>query len=323
MVISRYSATLLLLSPVAAAKNSVLASATAIAESTAKLAITGYVSAVSPDLSAPSAVAARWNRPYICEPISRLRCAAARVTVTFSPAASPTAAAGRTGIRAADRLVERRQPPVGAGHRRRPARPTVAVAVAGVVGHPGMLVAGIGGRPRRVVPRITPALRAPVVTPRSGHATILPHRGDRSATGDRCGYACPGQALWVAMDSVTESAEQGAAAGPSGSVVDRPADLEAVLMGAVEQARAAIVEFSGENTVGEYLGAGFDDPTAATHRFLADSAGLPGLAVGGRRGRLPRCHPRHRQRSGAGAGADGAAGAEVGAVAGAGPSPAI
>ena len=41
IVISRYSATLLLLSPDAAAKNRVLASATAIAESTAKLAITG------------------------------------------------------------------------------------------------------------------------------------------------------------------------------------------------------------------------------------------------------------------------------------------
>ena len=78
------------------------------------------------------------------------------------------------------------------------------------------------------------------------------------------------------MDSVTESAEQGAAAGPTGSVVDRPADLEAVLLGAVEQARAAIVEFSGENTVGEYLGAGFDDPTAATHRFLAALPGYQG-----------------------------------------------
>jgi hypothetical protein len=56
---------------------------------------------------------------------------------------------------------------------------------------------------------------------------------------------------------------------------DRP-DLEAVLLGAVEQARAAIVEFSGENTVGEYLGASFEDPTAATHRFLADMPGYRG-----------------------------------------------
>ena len=79
-----------LLSPVAAAKNSVLARATAIAESTAKLAITGQVSAVRPDLSAPSAVAARCTIEYIRSPISRLRIAAARVTVMRSPALSPT-----------------------------------------------------------------------------------------------------------------------------------------------------------------------------------------------------------------------------------------
>jgi hypothetical protein len=79
-----------LLSPEAAAKNSVSASATAIAASTAKFATTGHVSAVSPDLSAPSAVAARCTRPYILEPISRLRCAAALVTVTRSPDPAPT-----------------------------------------------------------------------------------------------------------------------------------------------------------------------------------------------------------------------------------------
>ena len=82
----------------AAAKNSVLASATAIAASTAKLATTGQVSAVRPDLSAPSAVAARCTSQYIREPISRLRCAAARVTVTRSPAAGT--AARRVGVRA-------------------------------------------------------------------------------------------------------------------------------------------------------------------------------------------------------------------------------
>ncbi|HET6732446.1 DUF3027 domain-containing protein [Mycobacterium sp.] len=64
------------------------------------------------------------------------------------------------------------------------------------------------------------------------------------------------------MDSVTDT-------------TDRP-DLEAVLKGAVEQARAAIVEISGENTVGEYLGASLEDPTAATHRFLADMPGYRG-----------------------------------------------
>src|ERR1700751_6310806 len=94
MVINRYSATLDLLSPVAAAKNSVLASATAIAASTAKFATTGHVSAVRPDLSAPSAVAARCTIQYIREPISRLRCAAALGTVTFCPAPCPTVGGG-------------------------------------------------------------------------------------------------------------------------------------------------------------------------------------------------------------------------------------
>jgi hypothetical protein len=59
-------------------------------------------------------------------------------------------------------------------------------------------------------------------------------------------------------------------------VAQRPADLEAVLMGAVEQARAALAEFSGPETIGEYLGASFEDPTSATHRFLADMPGYRG-----------------------------------------------
>lgn len=77
-----------------------LANATAIAASTAKLATTGQVSAVRPDLSAPSAVAARCTIQYIREPISRLRSAAARVTVIRSPATGPS----RRGAGAAVRL---------------------------------------------------------------------------------------------------------------------------------------------------------------------------------------------------------------------------
>ncbi len=73
------------------------------------------------------------------------------------------------------------------------------------------------------------------------------------------------------VDSVTESAEDG----PVAPVTEPPADLEAVLMGAVELARTAIVEHSGD-TVGEYLGATFDDSTAATHRFLANLPGYQG-----------------------------------------------
>ena len=49
-------------------------------------------------------------------------------------------------------------------------------------------------------------------------------------------------------------------------------------------------------------------------------ARLPGLAVGGGGRGLPRCRPRHGQRSGPGAGTDGAAGASVGAVGGTRPA---
>jgi hypothetical protein len=52
--------------------------------------------------------------------------------------------------------------------------------------------------------------------------------------------------------------------------------LEALLMGAVEQARTALGEFSGADTVGEYLGATFEDPSSATHRFLANLTGYRG-----------------------------------------------
>src|SRR6478735_1916549 len=124
-----------------------------------------------------------------------------------------------------------------------------------------MTSAVVGGRPWRVVAILTRTPRVPVVTPRSGHATILPHRGGSGRAGDRCGSTFAGRALLIAMDSVDTE--------------DRP-DLEAVLMGAVEQARAAIIEFSGEDTLGEYLGASFEDPTAATHRFLADMPGYRG-----------------------------------------------
>ena len=73
------------------------------------------------------------------------------------------------------------------------------------------------------------------------------------------------------VDSVTESTEDGSAA----QAIEPSADLETVLTGAVDLARAAIVEHSGD-TVGEYLGATFDDPSAATHRFLANLPGYQG-----------------------------------------------
>ena len=95
------------------------------------------------------------------------------------------------------------------------------------------------------------------------------------------------------MDSVTEPDQQSEpdpvqdearepapaqdrVAAPDPASAETPPDLAVVLTGAVDAARAAIVEFSGEGTVGEYLGAGFEDPASATHRFLAELPGYRG-----------------------------------------------
>jgi hypothetical protein len=77
------------------------------------------------------------------------------------------------------------------------------------------------------------------------------------------------------MDSITEPAEH-AAMGMTAPAADGSADLATVLTGAVDAARAAIIEFSGDGVVGEYLGASFDEPAAATHRFLAVMPGYQG-----------------------------------------------
>jgi Protein of unknown function (DUF3027) len=55
-----------------------------------------------------------------------------------------------------------------------------------------------------------------------------------------------------------------------------PPELATVFTGAVELARVAIVEGSGDDTVGDYLGVGYEDPTSATHRFLAHLPGYQG-----------------------------------------------
>jgi hypothetical protein len=60
------------------------------------------------------------------------------------------------------------------------------------------------------------------------------------------------------------------------TVAEWPEELAAVLMGAVAQARAAVEEFSGPEAVGDYLGVGYEDPNAATHRFLAHLPGYQG-----------------------------------------------
>lgn len=81
------------------------------------------------------------------------------------------------------------------------------------------------------------------------------------------------QAVLTPMDtpSTTSSATE-----PTAPTTSVEPDLAAILTGAVDQARAAIVEFSGDGVVGEYLGAEFDDPSSVTHRFLAVMPGYQG-----------------------------------------------
>jgi hypothetical protein len=73
-------------------------------------------------------------------------------------------------------------------------------------------------------------------------------------------------------DSVTGSTEESAAA----TVAEWPEESAAVLTGAVELARTAVEEFAGPEAVGDYLGVSYEDPNAATHRFLAHLAGYQG-----------------------------------------------
>ncbi len=60
------------------------------------------------------------------------------------------------------------------------------------------------------------------------------------------------------------------------TVAEWPHDVASVLTGAVDQARAAVAEFSGPDAGGDYLGVGYEDPNAATHRFLAHLPGYQG-----------------------------------------------
>lgn len=52
--------------------------------------------------------------------------------------------------------------------------------------------------------------------------------------------------------------------------------MATVLTGAVDVARAAVIGGSGDDTVGDYLGVDYEDPTSATHRFLARLPGYQG-----------------------------------------------
>lgn len=80
-----------------------------------------------------------------------------------------------------------------------------------------------------------------------------------------------GEARLTLMDSAIDTDEHPTAALPA----EPSAEVAAILGGAVEQAREAIIEFSGE-TVGDYLGVSFTDEASATHRFLAAMPGYQG-----------------------------------------------
>src|ERR1700753_1233935 len=73
-------------------------------------------------------------------------------------------------------------------------------------------------------------------------------------------------------DDATGSTAQAATA----TTTEWSPELATVLTGAVELARTAIIENSGDDTVGDYLGVGYEDPTSATHRFLAHLPGYQG-----------------------------------------------
>ncbi|HEX7323028.1 MAG TPA: DUF3027 domain-containing protein [Mycobacterium sp.] len=59
------------------------------------------------------------------------------------------------------------------------------------------------------------------------------------------------------------------------SPIEAP-EIPAVLAGAVDQARAAVVEATGADAIGDYLGVDYEDPFAVTHRFSAQLSGYRG-----------------------------------------------
>ncbi|MBY0442362.1 MAG: DUF3027 domain-containing protein, partial [Mycobacteriaceae bacterium] len=81
---------------------------------------------------------------------------------------------------------------------------------------------------------------------------------------------------------MTGPAEESFAATPNAILAERAEGIEAaesvaaLLTDAVDLARAAIAEFSGSDTIGEYLGVSYDDSSSATHRFLAHLPGYQG-----------------------------------------------
>jgi hypothetical protein len=77
------------------------------------------------------------------------------------------------------------------------------------------------------------------------------------------------------MDSTIDVAEHPADPAAAATPAQPSAEVAAVLEGAADVARLAVVEFSGE-TVGAYLGVTVEDEAAATHRFLTTMPGYQG-----------------------------------------------
>jgi len=101
--------------------------------------------------------------------------------------------------------------------------------------------------------------------------TIVPHGAIAGAQPTGVAVPMPGEARLSVMDSQIDTVEL-----PAPALSAEPSEAVAAILGAAEeQARQAVVEFSGD-TVGDYLGVEFEDEAAATHRFLATMAGYQG-----------------------------------------------
>lgn len=115
-----------------------------------------------------------------------------------------------------------------------------------------------------------------MITPPSRHESILSYVDSMrvQAAGCRLSTVSSGRIADVVQSggSVTRPIEDSAVV----AVAEWPEGLAAVLTGAAADARAAIEEVGGPEAVGDCLGVGYEDPNAATYRFLAHLPGYQG-----------------------------------------------
>src|SRR5262249_24280196 len=102
---------------------------------------------------------------------------------------------------------------------------------------------------RRMAPADPVLSAANTISPHPAHGFDSPSSSGDERVAGQCGYCSLRRALWGAMESATHTAPPSVEATEA---IPSPG-VDAILRGAVELARAAVVEFSGE-TVGEYLG---------------------------------------------------------------------